>query len=207
MSTRGIWGFRLNNQDKLTYNHYDSYLEGLGIELILALEGHNLTKLKDRVRFLQLVDENDTPHEKQIETLKNYTNLSIGTKDEKDWYCLLKETQGNLDATLDAGYMIDNHAFVKDSLFCEWGYIINLDDEVFEIYTGFQRNEHNNGRYANLKRTELHSYYPIALIKTIKIDKDILKNYKDFVKEYYENQEDCDEEMIDRIVKQINAKC
>lgn len=30
MSTRGIYGFRKNGEDKLTYNHYDSYFSYLG---------------------------------------------------------------------------------------------------------------------------------------------------------------------------------
>lgn len=30
--------------------------------------------------------------------------------------------------------MIDNVSFLQDSLFCEWGYVINLDTNVLEIY-------------------------------------------------------------------------
>ena len=30
MSTRGLWGFRKNDKDMLTYNHSDSYPEWLG---------------------------------------------------------------------------------------------------------------------------------------------------------------------------------
>ena len=34
MSTRGIYGFRKNGEDKLTYNHYDSYFSYLGENII-----------------------------------------------------------------------------------------------------------------------------------------------------------------------------
>ena len=37
MSTRGAWGFRIGSQDKVTYNHFDSYLDGLGDCLVLDL--------------------------------------------------------------------------------------------------------------------------------------------------------------------------
>ena len=47
MGTRGIYGFRLNNTDKLTYNHYDSYPSSLGediyqfIKVAIVLEVFN----------------------------------------------------------------------------------------------------------------------------------------------------------------------
>jgi hypothetical protein len=38
----------------------------------------------------------------------------------------IKEVQNQLD-------------FAKDSLFCEWGYIINLDTKKLEVYQGFNK--------------------------------------------------------------------
>lgn len=35
--------------------------------------------------------------------------------------------------------MIDDSEFLNDSLFCEWTYIINLDNEQFEVYRGFNK--------------------------------------------------------------------
>ena len=30
MGTRGAYGFRINDKDKVTYNHFDSYPDGFG---------------------------------------------------------------------------------------------------------------------------------------------------------------------------------
>ena len=72
-------------------------------------------------------------------------------------------------------------SFLSDSLFCEWAYIINLDDEVFEVYRGFNKNPNAPGRYAS-KQCDSEKYYGVELIETfslndcfegkIKVDKD-----------------------------------
>ena len=57
-----------------------------------------------------------------------------------DWYCLLRHAQGDLNVYKNGlRYMIDNHDFIKDSLFCEYAYIINLDTKRLEFYVGFQK--------------------------------------------------------------------
>jgi hypothetical protein len=37
MGTRGTWGFVLDGEEKLTYNHFDSYPDCLGVEVLDAL--------------------------------------------------------------------------------------------------------------------------------------------------------------------------
>ena len=36
-------------------------------------------------------------------------------------------------------HMIDSHRFMADSLFCEWAYIIDLDNMRLLVYKGFQK--------------------------------------------------------------------
>ena len=45
MSTRGVYGFRKNNTDKITYNHYDSYPSGLGNVILKFIQGTPLESL------------------------------------------------------------------------------------------------------------------------------------------------------------------
>lgn len=37
MGTRGTWGFVADGDEKLTYNHFDSYPDGLGVDVLDAL--------------------------------------------------------------------------------------------------------------------------------------------------------------------------
>jgi hypothetical protein len=168
MSTRGIYGFVLNGQEKLTYNHSDSYPEWLGNETLNFLNRDNLSleTLAEKVENLKLVIDDEKPTEEEIEKLKEYANIDVGLGSTEDWYCLLRECQGDWDKTLESGYIIDSHDFAQDSLFCEWGYVVNLDTGFLEVYEGFQKEPHSEGRFADRVNPEAAAagYYPIKLV-------------------------------------------
>jgi hypothetical protein len=172
MSTRGIVGVRVDGQDKLAYNHSDSYPEGLGDDVVKALRvmlaKKGLAKIKELARAVRLVDEQkDKPTPSDIARFREFCNTGVGGQTETDWYCLLRDLQGDIEATLNAGVMLDAREFIKDSLFCEWAYVINLDDEVLEVYMGFQRKP-PVGRYAAERAKkeggEYEEYYPCTLV-------------------------------------------
>lgn len=147
MSTRGLWGFTYEGTTKVTYNHYDSYPDGLGSDLVKALnkflDGTNSSNprvfLQSLVKDQQLVNEETPPTAEQVEQLLGYANLNVSTQSPQEWYVLLRETQGDLAATLACGYMVDGFEFGHDALFCEWGYVIDLDADEFVIYRGFSQ--------------------------------------------------------------------
>ena len=56
--------------------------------------------------------------------------------------------------------------FICNGLWCTWGYILNLDEEVFEIYKGRQKYVHNLGRYFQFICPE-PGHYPCALLTSI----------------------------------------
>jgi len=169
MGTRGTVGFRIDGEDKLTYNHYDSYPEGLGVDVVKFInEINDFEKIKKQVK--ELTDITDRkPTAEDIKRCEKYTDLNVSEQSTEDWYCLLRNAQGNLQATLEVGFYEDNSKFINDSLFCEYGYIINLDNETLEIYKGFQSDPHNKGRYANYvpedKGSDRTEYYACALVK------------------------------------------
>jgi hypothetical protein len=58
--------------------------------------------------------------------------------------------------------------FARDSLFCEWAFVLDLDNEVLEVHKGFQKRPHKRGRFHDLqpegrKSVSGDSYYPVAL--------------------------------------------
>lgn len=187
MGTRGIMGVRLGNRDYLTYNHFDSYPEGLGQSMIedvrtmLREIGHDGMKLL--VENLKLVDEDAKPTPAEIEVLKEHHDPNVSTGQVEEWYSLLRDLQGKLRDTLRSGYMIDSHEFINSSLFCEWGYIVNLDTGKFEVYEGFQKLPHEKGRYANNKGES--GYWPCALVAEFDI-----RNLPDNLSSLVEPQDD-----------------
>ena len=162
MSTRGCYGFRKNGIDKLTYNHCDSYPDCLGKTMMEFCKKTSIKEMNEIFDRIILVSERSKPTKKQIEECKQYYNGSVGDCTIEDWYCLLRETQGDPNVYKDGlRYMIDNHDFIKDSLFCEYAYIINLDTNSLEFWVGFQKEPDVTNRYGIEKED---GYYPCKMV-------------------------------------------
>lgn len=161
MGTRGFITFVVDGAEKTTYNHSDSYPEGLGTDVLDFARG-DMQAAREQVRALQLVSDDVPPTDEQKAELARFANLAVGRQSDDDWYVLLRETQGNPAAILRAGYMIDNRHFPADSVMAEYGYVIDFDTERFEAYKGFQREPHGKGRFA--EREGRDGYYPVALV-------------------------------------------
>jgi hypothetical protein len=140
MGTRGIFGVIVDKKEKITYNHYDSYPDSLGVEMLGAARrvAKDFSNYQIRARKIQLVtDTKKPPTIAQIKKLEKYSDVGVASGKLTDWYVLMRKLQGDVLGTLDCGIMIDSADFAQDSLFCEFGWIINFDDETFECYRGF----------------------------------------------------------------------
>ena len=152
MDTRGLWGFYKGGITKATYNHCDSYPQGLGNDILKLISKTCNEKLNGVFNKIVMVNEDKSPSKKNIEKYSKYLNLNVNEQTAKDWYCLLRETHGNPFVYLDdVDHMIDSKDFIHDSLFCEYAYIINLDENVLEFYTGFNKTPQpkEENRYSN----------------------------------------------------------
>lgn len=174
MGTRGLVGFYSNGKTKAMYNHYDSYIDGLGADVIKFLRTIRLDTLKDIVSKIKMVKEDSKPSSKQITECKieGTVDLNVGTQKETDWYCLLRNTQGNLFAYAKGfPYMLDAQEFIKDSLFCEYAYIVNIDTNELEVYVGFQKTKQpvKINRYMKGAKSE-RGYYPCHLLTKLSFE-------------------------------------
>lgn len=154
MSTRGLWGFRKNGKDKLIYNHSDSYPSGLGTRFLhfvadATANGENyLPKVYDSL----VPEDDDTEETRGTEKLPLYGLYGFGE---------LRK------AAVVPGKKIKffpYDSFIKNSLFCEWAYVANLDTEEFEIWKGFQKEPCERNRYGK-KRVD--GYFPCRKISSI----------------------------------------
>lgn len=188
MGTRGSFGVHVDGKSKLMYKHHDSYPSGLGLEMLkdlrTLLKDKGVDWIKEKAIALQQVDDEVEPTEAQIELLKPYTDLEVSTQSVQDWYCLLRNIQGDLPGILEVGLMLNSNNFIADSLFCEWAYVVNLDENLFEVYKGFQSKPHSLGRYANLpvSKNNYCTYYACALVAEFPFDN--LPTEEDFLKKF-----------------------
>lgn len=184
MGTRGFIGFVADGIEKIGYNHNDSYPDGLGVNVLNWVIGnqHGLTcdirrgesgGPADLIRRLRVIDSNAEPTEAEIKQFKGTYNPNVGGRSERPtWYQLLRETQGNPAAILRAGAIEDASNFPADSLFAEWGYMVDLDAQTFEVYRGFQTEPHDRGRFARRDPRDMSvgRYYPVALAASWPLD-------------------------------------
>ena len=149
MGTRGFVGIRKKGVDKGGYNGSCSYPDGLGVSLLMFLKGQTTETLEN---LYETIKDDKESEESEV----------------WDW----EENKFAECFSFDVD-------FLYDSLFCEYAYIINLDECVLEFYKGFNKNPKANGRYANntIYRDE-NSYYGVALIDTIPL-KDLFEGKVD----------------------------
>lgn len=176
MSTRGAVGIRKNNQDKLMYNHFDSYPSGLGEDMISYIKKYTNLFISDF--FDNLKDLKEDEEEKLISECDDKTQDSLkriskdffpySNNDEITLNRIASVLEGNLNLYAiypEVNIFLENNNFIKDSLFCEYGYIINLDTNKLEIYIGYQKKPQKNNRYGVIKT--YNNYYPCKLVKQI----------------------------------------
>lgn len=125
MGIRGVIGFRFNEMDKLLYNDTGSSPSSLGRSVL-----------------------NWCRQQEDWQTVRNLVGQLLVTDDRVLEGGVMTSFGGSLDDMLMAPALLDGFNFILNSLYCDWGYIINLDEEVLEIYEGHQKVSHEKGRYS-----------------------------------------------------------
>ena len=140
MSTRGIYGWRNGGITKITYNHSDSYPTWLGENIVEFCAGMTDQDLENLFDHTIMVDELEKDPGKVEMVRKFAVTHGNNPGESEDAYYILHFMQGNFEEYRNIAYLLedfpmtDAEDFFGDSLFCEWGYIINLDDKCLEVY-------------------------------------------------------------------------
>lgn len=172
MSARGFFGFRINGQDKITYNHGDSYPEYLGDAVVewvrAAFSPTRYEATKAAVRALEVVDDPEAIASSQhIQKVgMSYLEMSVGggngTKDtDITYYRLLRGAHPSegIEHVLAAGVMI---RFEDPDV--DYGYLVDINYETVEFYDWYTNRPSKLGsRYRSMI---LRGIYPISEINT-----------------------------------------
>lgn len=175
MGTRGSLGFIVEDKEYLAYNHFDSYPDGLGQDVLNFItelnENDGWQQFKENAKNVVQLKGNRVTDTAIQEKYKKYSNLNVSEKTLEDPYCLFREIQDSWMNEIYKGelqhFFFDNK-FIKDSLFCEYAYIINLDTMKLEFYKGFQKKEQNGNRFGTEPNED--GYYPCRLVGVFNLE-------------------------------------
>lgn len=168
MGTRHLIAIVLDKKIKVAqYGQWDGYPSGNGRALAKAIV--NIIRTAQLQDFITRVRKCSFATQEQLE--EEQRKVDAGQPFPKQFS---RDTSAEIvGMILDSpgGLLLkDSSEFARDSLFCEWAYVIDLDTSSFEIYKGFQTEPHDQGRFSNLEpNLEPAGYYPVKLIKTINI--------------------------------------
>lgn len=180
MGTRGFVGFESGNKETITYNQFDMYPSGRGVAVLefvrtLATDPHLEEAYREKAASLKQVNQDTPPTRDQVVELIGKADLGVSTRQVTEWYILLRGTHGDPAAILDCGYAEHVPDWPKDSLFCEWGYLIDFDRRTLEVYEGFQTSPVTEGRWAGVQpegRETLsgNTYYSVKKVAGFEFD-------------------------------------
>lgn len=178
MGTRGFVGFVSDEKETITYNHWDSYPSGVGLTALNFVRGfnsHTEEEYRQKALSLKRVSDDTPPTRDQVVELIGNANLGVSTGQAEEWYVLLRETHGNPGPILDVGYAEHAPEWPLDSLFCEWGYVVDFDRRKLEVYQGFQTRPPVHGRWAGRTPTPRYEgdsggYHAVELVATYDFD-------------------------------------
>lgn len=66
--------------------------------------------------------------------------------------------------------LVNSTSFAKDGLFCEWAYVVDLDNNALEVYIGFQKDAPQEGNRFGTEKASDRDYYPVSLLTTFTFD-------------------------------------
>lgn len=154
MGTRNLTMVISNGKTKVAqYGQWDGYPSGQGVTALKFLRETNMVEFQKKVNECSFLTEGE-----------------FDAIDDNNW----KETHPQLSR--DHGAKIlqlvmngtnklkDSSAFAGDSLFCEWGYVVDLDKQTFEVYEGFNHELlTEKDRFFSMQKQD-SNYKPITLV-------------------------------------------
>ena len=189
MGTRHLTVVVSNEQVKVAqYGQWDGYPSGAG-ETISAFirERMDFDKFKANV---EATTWSTAEESKKIDEDKNWP--------EK--YPWLSRDCGSkiLEYVQEAPRKLSNmYEFAADSLFCEWAWVVNLDNKTLEVYRGFNKKPvEPTQRFAEIPFDKRHdgTYFHVRFVKAIPFADLTKSTMEDLESEMYPDEDEEDED-------------
>jgi hypothetical protein len=135
MGTRHLIAVVLDGEYRIAqYGQWDGYPSGQGVSVLAFLRGMDRQRFEANLRASSFMSEAD------LAALKaDITKRGLEDRWQKKWPHLSRDAGADvLRMVMESPRKLkDSRSFAADSLFCEWGYVIDLDANKLEVYEGF----------------------------------------------------------------------
>lgn len=165
MGTRHLILAVIDGEYKLAqYGQWDGYPDGQGMKVVDFLKNADLDAFKDGLRKTIFLDESVSRSDEEWEKL--YIDNPQFSRDNG---ARILQMICDIPSLL----LRNNIEFAGDSLFCEFAYLIDMDNNILEIYTGFNYSPLTSSDRFNFlpsKRGQSGTYYPIKIVGAYSFD-------------------------------------
>ena len=186
MNNKGCWGFHrgIENATKVTLNNLDAYPEFLGHDVVTFVKSSSLKQLNEIFDTIILTNHHDNPTKQQLKECKKITGLKVSKKTHYTWQYVLEDSQGKPNLYKKGlKYMLNAKNFTTDNFRYDWAYIINLDENILEIYKGGNKKAPRScSRYTTTIPKE--GFYSCEIVTAFPLEK-IPDNWIDII---YQNE-------------------
>ncbi|SHJ57254.1 hypothetical protein SAMN02745136_00421 [Anaerocolumna jejuensis DSM 15929] len=184
MGTRGLVCVQKDGEYKVAqYGQYDTNPYGSGVCILKFLKNVNLRVLESDISECVFYTK-----EQLQEILSEYKpgTMIFGVPWHRELCGITFEEILSLIMFGNLRSLKNNSEFAQDSLFCEWGYVIDFDKRTFEVYKGFnKRNLTKKDRFYKGKSTE--EYKPIKLARSYSLN--ALPTEEEFLDFFYPDED------------------
>lgn len=188
MGTRHLCAAVIDGDFKIAqYGQWDGYPSGQGITVLsfasTLADPAARAQFEERLRKCSWISE-DEIQESWVDcgapVGAQYVDMDIANLHSQRYPHLSRDAGGTIfglvAAAPDGLKLEDSRTFAQDSLFCEWAWVLDLDNNLLEAYRGFNTgNPTPAGRFAYLNEGGRDAaggskYYPVDLIGTWPLD-------------------------------------
>jgi hypothetical protein len=210
------------------YGQWDGYPQGQGKKALEFLHGCDLKKFKEKIDALSFLTDSECEKlDEEIDFDKKYPWLSRDAGAQilsAIYYGTMRVSTGigsKGEVKVKVSKVVNSEYFAKDSLFCEYAYLIDLDKRTFEVYCGFNTRplgKKQRFKYLeepitrkvltekdkNERLTRENEYFPIRMVKSY--DLDDLPTMRDFLYHFADKEEKEEIDSLERAIKKAGIK-
>lgn len=179
MGTRHLIAAQIDGDYRIAqYGQWDGYPSGQGVDVLAFLRTMDRSSFEAKLRASRLMTKAEWP------AWAEYANAHGGGEGGLSVPAWTKThphmARGcgadilTIVANSDGLTLRNNLTFACDSLFCEYGYVVDFDKGTFEVFKGFNREPLPEGeRFYGLDpgdENPAEGYWPIRLVKSYPLD-------------------------------------